>query len=83
MIVGSIFTRWGGTITPHRGNEIKDISYPQTPLQHIKLDKGDEMGYFSLGSTVIVLLDENAGWGYDLSQNSRLVVGQSIGHLLP
>ncbi len=83
MIVGSIFTRWGGTVTPHRGGEIKDISYPQTPLQHIKLDKGDEMGYFSLGSTVIVLLDEKSGWNNDLSQNSRLVVGQGIGHLLP
>ncbi|MGD9592032.1 MAG: archaetidylserine decarboxylase [Candidatus Berkiella sp.] len=83
MIVGSIFTRWGGTLTPHRARCTKDILYPQTPEQHIKLDKGDEMGYFSLGSTVIVLLDEKAGWGYDLNQNSRLVVGQGIGHLLP
>ncbi len=82
MIVGSIFTRWGGPITPHRGKETRDILYPQLPEQHIKLDKGDEMGYFSLGSTVIVLLDEKAGWGYDLSQNTRLVVGQGIGHLL-
>ncbi len=83
MIVGSIFTRWGGHITPHRANETRDIHYPQLPEQHIKLDKGDEMGYFSLGSTVIVLLDENAGWEYALTQNSRLVVGQEIGHLLP
>ncbi len=83
MIVGSIFTRWGGNITPHRGKEMLDIAYPQTPEQHIKLDKGEEMGYFSLGSTVIVLLAPNSGWEYDLSLNSRLVVGQRIGHLLP
>lgn len=83
MIVGSIFTRWGGNIKPYRGKEILNISYPQTPEQHIRLDKGDEMGYFALGSTVIVLLDENMHWEYDLSENSRLVVGQAIGHLLP
>ncbi|MBS0288228.1 MAG: phosphatidylserine decarboxylase [Proteobacteria bacterium] len=83
MIVGSIFTRWGGNMTPHRDKEMKVIQYPQLNEHHVKLDKGEEMGYFSLGSTVIVLLDEKAGWEYDLSQNSRLVVGQGIGHLLP
>jgi phosphatidylserine decarboxylase len=83
MIVGSIFTRWGGNITPHRANEIVHTVYPQTPEQHVKLDKGEEMGYFALGSTVIVLLDESMAWEYDLSQNSRLVVGQRIGHLPP
>lgn len=70
MIVGSIFTRWGGNITPHRAKKIVDISYPQTPEQHVRLDKGDEMGYFALGSTVIILLDANMQWEYDLSQNS-------------
>lgn len=83
MIVGSIFTRWGGVIAPHRGKKMEQILYPQTPQQHIKLDKGDEMGYFSLGSTVIVLLAEDMRSEYDVSQNSRLVVGQRIGHLLP
>jgi len=83
MIVGSIFTRWGGNVTPHRAKKILDISYPNLPEQHIRLDKGDEMGYFALGSTVIVLLDAKMQWEYDLSQNSRLVVGQGIGHLLP
>jgi phosphatidylserine decarboxylase len=82
MIVGSIFTRWGGNIIPHRANEIVHTIYPQTPEQHVKLDKGEEMGYFALGSTVIVLLDESMAWEYDLSQNSRLVVGQKIGHML-
>ncbi len=83
MIVGSIFTRWGGNVTPHRGKTRKEITYPQTSEQHIKLNKGEELGYFSLGSTVIVLLDEKSNWEYDLTQNSQLVVGQKIGHLLP
>jgi phosphatidylserine decarboxylase len=83
MIVGSINTRWGGQITPPSGKQMRRIPYPQTPEQHIKLDKGEEMGYFSLGSTVIVLLAENMVWEYDLNLNSRLVVGQRIGHLLP
>ncbi|MBS0288766.1 MAG: phosphatidylserine decarboxylase [Proteobacteria bacterium] len=83
MIVGSIFTRWKGNLTPHRGKVMEDIQYHQSPDHHIKLNKGEEMGYFSLGSTVIVLLDANSNWEYDLTQNSQLVVGQRIGHLLP
>lgn len=83
MLVGSIYTRWGGSVKPHRAKKMMQIQYPQTPNQHIKLDKGEEMGYFSLGSTVIVLLAEDLDWEYDVSQNTRLVVGQRIGHFLP
>jgi len=81
MIVGSITTSWGGCITSHHGKSF-NIAYPQSPQQYIKLDKGTEMGYFSLGSTVIVLFTEKTKWEYDLSQNSRLVVGQRIGHFV-
>lgn len=81
MIVGNIYTR----ISPQmvvRGKKIIDM--PATfPIEIPKLDKGEEMGYFSLGSTVIVLLAENFCWEYDLKEGSRLVVGQRIGHFLP
>lgn len=59
-IVGSIETIWEGTITPPREGIVKHWHYPS----HIKnahdaiiLYKGNEMGLFKLGSTVINLFD--------------------------
>lgn len=81
MIVGNIYTR----ICPKlmmRGNKILDVG-SSSHLDIQELDKGQEIGYFSLGSTVIVLLAENFCWEYDLQEGSRLVVGQRIGHFLP
>jgi phosphatidylserine decarboxylase len=82
MLVGSITTTWGGTITPSPHQEIVTQSYPQTEDRHILLNKGEEMGYFSLGSTVIVLFPTNVSLKDNLSSQSPLVVGQAIGQLL-
>ncbi len=82
MLVGSMSTRWGGYLTPHRGKDITQVDYPDTSDQHIKLDKGDEMGYFSLGSTVILLFAENMRWENAFTQQTRIVVGQRIGQFL-
>ncbi|MCS5710164.1 archaetidylserine decarboxylase [Candidatus Berkiella aquae] len=83
MIVGNIATRWAGHISSQRNKEPLHIQYPQTQEQHIVLDKGEEMGYFSLGSTVIMLFAENLRWEKEYSQDSRIVVGQRIGQFLP
>ncbi len=80
IIVGSITTSYNGTLTPPRGKEVVQFDYPNSKNQHIKLDKGEEMGYFSLGSTVIVLFTDKLRWAKELSQHTRIVVGQRIGH---
>lgn len=80
MIVGSITTRSNGTLTPPRGKEIVYFDFPNTPEHHIKLDKGEEIGYFSLGSTVILLFTEKLSWEQEFTQHTRIVVGQRIGH---
>lgn len=60
-IVGSIETIWHGTITPPRDGIIKYWSWPafsnqkNQDNQSILLLKGQEMGQFKLGSTVINL----------------------------
>lgn len=51
-IVASIETVWAGTITPPRAHQIFRWRYDHHP---IILDKGEEMGRFKLGSTVIAL----------------------------
>ena len=54
-IVGSIETPWAGQISPPRGKSIHRWEYPADGAQAIQLKKGDEMGRFKLGSTVITL----------------------------
>lgn len=55
-IVGSIETVWSGTITPPRTGVIKRWTWPAGDTEGcIALLKGQEMGRFKLGSTVINL----------------------------
>ncbi|MFI8414909.1 archaetidylserine decarboxylase [Serratia sp. NPDC078593] len=55
-IVGSIETVWAGTVTPPREGIIKRWTYPASGMDGaIHLQKGEEMGRFKLGSTVINL----------------------------
>ncbi|KMV68797.1 phosphatidylserine decarboxylase [bacteria symbiont BFo1 of Frankliniella occidentalis] len=55
-IVGSIETVWSGTVTPPREGVIKRWSWPGADEEGaVVLLKGQEMGRFKLGSTVINL----------------------------
>ena len=54
-IVGSIEQVWAGTITPPRGNTVHRWDYPAKGDKAVILKKGEEMGRFKLGSTVINL----------------------------
>jgi len=52
-IVASIETTWAGTITPPAGKDIFRWQYPAKGVDAITFNKGDEMGRFKLGSTVV------------------------------
>jgi len=63
-IVGSIATVWHGVVNSSRWNNLRDWHYGD---QRIELKKGEEMGRFLLGSTVVLLfpqgvLDFNPAW---------------------
>ncbi|WP_237467931.1 archaetidylserine decarboxylase [Vibrio stylophorae] len=59
-IVGSIETVWAGTITPQRRPTIHKWDYPAAGEEGaITLEKGQEMGRFKLGSTVINLFPKD------------------------
>lgn len=58
-IVASIETIWGGTITPPAGKDIHSWQYPAVGDDAIHLKKGDEMGRFKLGSTVVTTFAPN------------------------
>ncbi len=77
MLVSSTETVWAGEITP---NKNKDVTTKDYSDQGISLSKGDEMGRFNMGSTVILLMPVGAlkdlvGLGSD----DLVKVGQRMG----
>ena len=63
-IVGSMATVWQGVINPPRG-QVREWRYED---QDIRLNQGEEMGRFLLGSTVVLLFPRlplrfNPAWG--------------------
>jgi len=63
-IVGSMATVWHGVVNPPRSREVRQWRYDD---QEIVLVKGQEMGRFLLGSTVVMLFPKdvvnfNADW---------------------
>jgi phosphatidylserine decarboxylase len=58
-IVASIETVWAGTVTPPAGQDVFSWNYPTTGENAITLKKGEEMGRFKLGSTVILAWGAN------------------------
>ena len=57
-IVGSMATVWHGVVNPPRGGVVKTWDYP-TQQGEVTLKKGDEMGRFLLGSTVVMLFPKS------------------------
>ncbi len=75
-VVGSIETTWAGNITPPSRKNVKHWDYSD---QEISFDKGQEMGRFKLGSTVILLM-ENKNWQWDdsIQLQADVVLGQRL-----
>lgn len=53
MLVSSMDTVWAGTITPPRGRRVQVGDWSR---RDIRLARGEEMGRFNMGSTVVLLL---------------------------
>ncbi len=81
MIVGSVDTVWAGQVAPP-AKTIRHTDYLSGPGEVIELKKGEEMGRFKLGSTVILLLPQGAAeWAEELAAESPLRMGQAIAQL--
>jgi len=80
MIVGSIETVWAGTITPPRVGEQRVWNF-DTPI-HLK--RGEEIGRFKLGSTVILLFErDKVFWEPSLTTTHPVLMGQRLGTFKP
>ncbi|ALA25226.1 phosphatidylserine decarboxylase [Piscirickettsia salmonis] len=80
IIVASIETVWAGTIAPGTPREVRTWHYRHNKNSHIYLDKGEEMGRFKLGSTVILMMGKGvAQWQQQLTSGHSVRMGMPIG----
>ncbi len=78
--VAAIETVWHGLVTPPRQASCEHIDYGNsTAKQSIRLEKGQEMGRFNMGSTIIVLLENSAHWRRDMKSGDAVRMGQFLG----
>lgn len=74
IFVGSMQTSWEGQITPPYTKSIKKYNYNN---DFISILKGDELGRFNMGSTVILMLPKESPELF-LKQGQPIKMGQSI-----
>jgi len=76
-IVGSIATVWHGVVNPKRTNKVSEWTYTDEP---VVLKKGQEMGRFLLGSTVVMLFEPDTIVFNEAWSPERLVrLGEMMG----
>ncbi len=79
MLVSSTETIWAGEVTPSKNKDITTTDYSG---QDISLAKGEEMGRFNMGSTVIVLVPPDTVEGLaELGAGDAVKVGQRLANL--
>ncbi|MDH5394700.1 MAG: archaetidylserine decarboxylase [Gammaproteobacteria bacterium] len=84
IFVASIETVWHGVVTPPTGKSIQTWTYDDEGMnKSVTLAKGEEMGRFNMGSTVILLYPENVmEWEKDVCAERVVKLGEKIGKLL-
>ncbi|WP_415892384.1 archaetidylserine decarboxylase [Neptuniibacter sp. PT8_73] len=78
MIVAGIETVWSGQEAPAIKRPVHTSFSPTSP-EPITLEKGEEMGRFKLGSTVVLLFGkEQISWAEELTAESPVELGKMI-----
>ena len=73
--VAAIETVWAGLITPPKGKKVNAQRYEN---RNITLKKGEEMGRFNMGSTVILLTGSDITWLDKMNNGQVLKMGEAI-----
>jgi phosphatidylserine decarboxylase len=77
IFVGSMETVWAGQITPPYGKQIQHWNY--SGEEAVTLQKGQEMGRFNMGSTVVMLLSKQAAnFISELKTEQNVTMGQAL-----
>ena len=76
MLVAGVSTVWHGKVCPPQQREITVFNYP---AQTYHFQRGDELGYFSFGSTVILLLPKDTlYWSSSWQAGDQIRFGQLL-----
>ncbi len=59
-IVASIETKWAGTVSPPVGKNVQHWQYPKEGDHSVFIKKGEEMGLFKLGSTIVACFESGS-----------------------
>ena len=78
--VGSISTPWTGEIKPKgRGDS---TTMPFEKMKSTQIKKGDLLGWFNMGSTIIMIYPKDfMFWSDKFREGQSIQMGKSIGHL--
>ncbi|HDN69169.1 MAG: phosphatidylserine decarboxylase [Gammaproteobacteria bacterium] len=86
ILVGAIFvscmeTVWSGVVNPKLGMSLQSRTFAQAGNESVELQRGDEMGRFNMGSTVILLYGPDAvSWADCMEAGQPLRLGEIIAH---
>ena len=75
-IVRSISTTWAGIVAP---STFRETSVTEYNNKNISFKKGDEIGKFTMGSTVICLFEKNAVNFENLTLEDHILMGEKMG----
>lgn len=85
IFVSSIETTWHGVVTPPTFDSVRQWSYAKESGGKDSIyafKKGDEMGRFNMGSTIIVLFGKDAvQWNDDFTAGKAVKMGEAVGYL--
>ncbi len=79
-IVGSMATTWHGVVNPPRPGTVREWSYDDSPVH---LQRGEEMGRFLLGSTVVLLWPRDTlAFNPEWAPGNAVRLGEAMGQAL-
>jgi phosphatidylserine decarboxylase len=77
-IVGSMATVWHGVVNPRRTNQISEWTYAD---RDVVLKQGEEMGRFLLGSTIVMLFQQDTiAFNPDWAPERPVRLGETMGN---
>ena len=77
LFVGSMETVWAGQITPDKNRIINNVQY--SDHEAVRLQQGQEMGRFNMGSTVILLFPKSIiQWSAEMVADKTIVMGEKV-----
>ncbi|MBC7513671.1 MAG: phosphatidylserine decarboxylase [Herminiimonas sp.] len=77
-IVGSMQTTWHGVVNASRSGKVREWRYDD---QDIRFNKGEEMGRFLLGSTVVMLFPRDTlAFNPEWAATGPVRMGEAMGH---